>query len=207
MSDEYKRESINKRLAKQYAADALEKERQIRGYDSSTKKFIKEVSELSRYERGKLASAFSTARDYFDKAGDLSFYAKFNGIVQIYNQPSKEVSGKSKSSSEKPSRIEKTVRSTPKQQRALSESKREKSFSELLSDLEKRASDFPNTTWSIMAISTLLTSLFFVSSSLTGFAISNVSPDNTQWIGFCFFACGLVFALLLLKKKFISKHL
>lgn len=60
---------------------------------------------------------------------------------------------------------------------------------------------------SIMAIGTLITSLFFVSSDLTGFAISNISSDNLQWIGLCFFICGLVFSFLLLRKKIFSKHL
>jgi tetratricopeptide (TPR) repeat protein len=61
---------------------------------------------------------------------------------------------------------------------------------------------------SIMSIATLLASLFFVSSDLTGFAISNISQDTSLWIGFCFFVCGLVFAFLFLKnKRKFSKHL
>ncbi|MCK9568304.1 hypothetical protein M0R72_05125 [Candidatus Pacearchaeota archaeon] len=61
--------------------------------------------------------------------------------------------------------------------------------------------------WSIMSIITLLTSLFFVSSNLTGFAVSNFTTGDLQWAGLCFFVCGLVFAFLFLKKKYSSKHL
>jgi hypothetical protein len=89
--------------------------------------------------------------------------------------------------------------------RNSSKSERERSFSELLSGLEKKAKDFPDATLSFMAIATLLASLFFVSSSLTGFAVSNFTTDDLQWAGICFFACGLVFAFLFLRKKYSVK--
>jgi hypothetical protein len=197
MGDEYKKESINKRLAKQYAAEALEKEREIREYNPSTKKFTKGINELSRYDKMKLVSVFSTARDYFDKAGDLNLYSKFNTIVETYGQPVKEELKSSLRGN--PSRIERKVRLTPKQQRALDESNRENELQRrLLNEAEKG-------TWSFMTIATLLASLFFVSSSLTGFAVSNLATEDMQWAGLCFFACGLVFALLFLRKKYSAE--
>lgn len=60
---------------------------------------------------------------------------------------------------------------------------------------------------SIMSIVSLLASLFFVSSNLTGFAVSNFTTNDLQWAGLCFFACGLVFVFLFLRKKYSSKHL
>jgi len=53
----------------------------------------------------------------------------------------------------------------------------------------------------IISISTLLASLIFVSSSITGNAIAGIPANNLRWVGLCFFACGLVFAFILLKKK------
>jgi len=66
------------------------------------------------------------------------------------------------------------------------------------SKLEKRL-------FSVMSIVTLLTSLFFVSSNLTGFAVSNFTTGDLQWAVFCFFVCGLVFAFLFLRKKYSVK--
>jgi len=70
-----------------------------------------------------------------------------------------------------------------------------KNIFELLgSGLEKKVAGF-------MAVGTLILSFFFVSSNLTGFAISNFSSNDTRWIGMCFFICGLLFAFVFLKKK------
>jgi hypothetical protein len=59
----------------------------------------------------------------------------------------------------------------------------------------------------LITITFLSVSLFFVSSNLTGFAISNLSNSNVQWIGFGFFVIGLIFAFVYFRKKKISKDL
>jgi hypothetical protein len=59
----------------------------------------------------------------------------------------------------------------------------------------------------LITITFLSISLFFVSSNLTGFAISNLSNSNVQWIGFGFFVVGLIFAFVYFRKKKISKDL
>ncbi|MFA5071416.1 MAG: hypothetical protein WC511_03565 [Candidatus Pacearchaeota archaeon] len=210
MSDAYK-SSINTRLAKQYAAEALEKEREIRGYNPETKKFVKGVDELSRYSKGKLVSIFSTARDYFDKAGNISYWRKFDQIVQTYNQPVKE---ESKSSSRKKPTKDSEDRKTLAQNIYAHQREKDKK-SDVDSAVERwkarnssqESNGLEKKMWSIMAVLTLLASLFFVSSSLTGFAISNLTTNDLQWAGLCFFACGLVFAFLFLRKKYSSKHL
>jgi hypothetical protein len=214
MSDEYKR-SVSKRLAKQYAVEALEKEREIRGYDSQSKKFTKSVDELSRYERGRLASVFSTARDYFDKAGEIKYSSKFDIIVQTYNQPQKEILGKSKKENPKPSREKLSDQDlkdleaikhwqNPEEKRRLTEyihARHRKSLENIANNPHLKD------VYGVMAIATLLASLFFVSSDFTGFVISNPITNDMQWIGLCFFICGLVFSLLAVKAKYFSKHL
>ncbi len=59
----------------------------------------------------------------------------------------------------------------------------------------------------LITITFLSISLFFVSSNLTGFAISNLSNTNVQWMGFGFFVIGLIFAFVYFRKKKISKDL
>jgi hypothetical protein len=51
----------------------------------------------------------------------------------------------------------------------------------------------------VVSIIALSISLFFVTSNLTGFSILNVSSNNSRWIGLCFLACGLIFALIYLR--------
>ena len=53
----------------------------------------------------------------------------------------------------------------------------------------------------ILSIASLLASLFFVSAGITGYSILNLESNNFQTIGLCFFACGLIFALVYLRCK------
>jgi hypothetical protein len=53
----------------------------------------------------------------------------------------------------------------------------------------------------VIAIGSLLVSLFFVSSSLTGNAIAELNQDNSRWVGICFFICGLIFSFVYLRNK------
>jgi len=48
----------------------------------------------------------------------------------------------------------------------------------------------------ILSIGFLASALFFVSSSLTGNVIAGLVPNNSRFVGICFFACGLIFAFL-----------
>lgn len=64
----------------------------------------------------------------------------------------------------------------------------------LKSGLEKRVAGF-------IAFSTLLISIFFIYSNLTGFAIANSFSNYFRWIGFCFFVCGLIFTFIFLRIK------
>lgn len=68
------------------------------------------------------------------------------------------------------------------------------------SPLDKLMKEFENT-WGFFAIGTLILSLFFVSSNLTGYVISNISLESSRLIGICFFVCGLIFTFLFLRKK------
>jgi hypothetical protein len=52
-----------------------------------------------------------------------------------------------------------------------------------------------------LAIASLLASLVFVSSSLTGNVITQISQNDSRWMGLCFFLCGLVFSFIYLRKK------
>ena len=61
--------------------------------------------------------------------------------------------------------------------------------------------------FSIVGIVTLLFGLFFVSVDFTGYVISNPLTNDMQWIGICFFTCGLFFTFLAVRKKYFSKHL
>lgn len=62
----------------------------------------------------------------------------------------------------------------------------------------------PNTPWAILSIASFVFALFFVSANLTGYAISAFNSNDCRWLGFLFFACGLVFTFVFLnnKKKF-----
>ncbi|VVB83476.1 Uncharacterised protein [uncultured archaeon] len=53
----------------------------------------------------------------------------------------------------------------------------------------------------VLSISSFLAALVFVSSSLTGNVITELSQNDSRWIGICFFICGLVFTFLYLKGK------
>jgi hypothetical protein len=55
--------------------------------------------------------------------------------------------------------------------------------------------------FAILSILSLLGALFFVSVNLTGNAIGAINENNSNWIGFCFFACGLILALVHFKRK------
>lgn len=59
----------------------------------------------------------------------------------------------------------------------------------------------PNTPWAILSIASFLLALFFVSTNLTGYATSIASVSDSKWLGFCFFACGLVFTFVFLNSK------
>jgi len=59
----------------------------------------------------------------------------------------------------------------------------------------------PNTPFAILSAFSLMAALFFISVNLTGFASSTISINDSKWISFCLFACGLVFAFLFLNSK------
>jgi hypothetical protein len=72
------------------------------------------------------------------------------------------------------------------------------SSSSELSWLEKKLTAF-------FAISFLLASLVFVSSSLTGNVIAGLNENNSRFVGICLFACGLIFAFFYSKCKTKNK--
>jgi hypothetical protein len=55
--------------------------------------------------------------------------------------------------------------------------------------------------FAIISMATLTIALLFVSSSLTGFSILNVSSESSRLISSCFFVCGLIFTFVYLKAK------
>ncbi len=55
--------------------------------------------------------------------------------------------------------------------------------------------------FAILSALSLLGALFFVSVNLTGNSIGAVNQNNSSWIGFCFFACGLILALVHFNRK------
>lgn len=55
--------------------------------------------------------------------------------------------------------------------------------------------------YAVISIITLAIALVLVSFNLTGNAIAGINPENTKWIGICFFICGLIFAFVYLKNK------
>jgi len=71
-----------------------------------------------------------------------------------------------------------------------------KSIKEKREKENKGRKDLKSKLYSILSISFLASALFFVSSSLTGNVIARLVPNNSRFIGVCFFACGLVFAFL-----------
>jgi hypothetical protein len=56
-------------------------------------------------------------------------------------------------------------------------------------------------TEAILSILSLLVSLFFVASNLTGNTIAELSQNNLRFVGTCFFACGLIFAFIYLRSR------
>ncbi|MCK9595590.1 hypothetical protein M0R19_00165 [Candidatus Pacearchaeota archaeon] len=53
----------------------------------------------------------------------------------------------------------------------------------------------------IISVLSFLFALFFISSNLTGFAISNTRGNDSNILGLCFFVCGLVFTFIYFKNK------
>lgn len=84
-------------------------------------------------------------------------------------------------------------------------------ISEAINSLDKaklqKRSGLEKKVFSIMAIVTLLTSLFFISADLTGHVISNPLTNDMKWVGLCFFICGLIFTLISIRGKHFSKDL
>ncbi len=86
---------------------------------------------------------------------------------------------------------------------------KESSFLRILKDVDTEFSKFEGGVLGIekhfsFAMSSLICLVFalvFVSPSITGYDILSISKNNVQWIGLCFFICGLTFAFLYLKKK------
>jgi hypothetical protein len=77
------------------------------------------------------------------------------------------------------------------------------------SGLERRIfSKRENSLLAMVVVASLSISLFFISSNLTGFAVSNLSYQGAQGIGMGFFLVGLVFAFFYLRnREKISKDL
>lgn len=96
---------------------------------------------------------------------------------------------------------------------APSESYREKAKEGISSIYEEQAEEFSKRessgiekkVLSVMSITTLLIGLFFVSLDFTGYVVANPLTNDMQWIGLCFFTCGLVFTLVAIKQKYFSK--
>jgi hypothetical protein len=55
--------------------------------------------------------------------------------------------------------------------------------------------------YGILSIASLAAALFSISFNLTGNAIGDIESSSFKWMGLCFFACGLVFALFFSKNK------
>jgi len=53
----------------------------------------------------------------------------------------------------------------------------------------------------MISMASLLSALFFVSFSLTGYAVLGIAENNSRWIGLCLFACGLISAFFYFKNK------
>ena len=92
------------------------------------------------------------------------------------------------------------------------DSKKKKSIEEKIISLrlqKKRASEFEkgsDSVWKsysyvILAITSLLAALGFVSMSLTGNVIGGLEQNDSKWMGLCFFICGLIFSFIYLKNK------
>ncbi|MEK6913523.1 MAG: hypothetical protein AABW47_02525 [Nanoarchaeota archaeon] len=67
-------------------------------------------------------------------------------------------------------------------------------FSSLRKSLESKFS-------AVISIFTLLVSLFFVTSTITGNVVAGLDENASRIIGICFFACGLIFAFVYFKNK------
>jgi hypothetical protein len=55
--------------------------------------------------------------------------------------------------------------------------------------------------YAFLSITAILFALFLTSYNVTGNIISGMISSDTQWIGICFFLCGLTFTFLFLKSK------
>ena len=215
MSDEYKRRAV-----KSASERAFELEEEARKLIDSPK------SDSLFFRRG-ISDTFLRAAELYKKTGDLnSARENYQSALQYAPNKSYEQLAKQgmKGLEEPEHKREKTKYQGYAQQRKEDDSsdvdsavsrwksrnsknKKEKTFSELLSDLEKKANDFPSENfYGILAISVLLIGLFFVSADFTGYVVANPLTNDMQWIGLCFFACGLVFTFLTIRKKHFCKN-
>ncbi len=60
---------------------------------------------------------------------------------------------------------------------------------------------FSRGAYAVASFICLVFALMFVSSNLSGYSILSINSNNSNWIGLCFFICGLLFAFFYLRKK------
>lgn len=214
MGDEYKRRAV-----KSASERAFELEEEAR-------KLIESPKSDSLFFRRGISDTFIRAAELYKKTGDLNS-ARENYESALRYAPNKsyeQLAKQGMKSLEAEPPKEKTKYHGYAQQRGEddasdvdsavsrwksrnSKNKKERSISELLSDLEKKANDFPSGNFlGVISISTLLTGLFFVSADFTGYVVANPLTNDMQWVGLCFFACGLVFTFLAIRKKYFPKN-
>ena len=200
-------------------------------YSSRAEDFMRDArkrisqGDLSPFKRRGISDTFFNAGESYRRAGKIEearrAYLKSgayspnpnytNRAKQAINLLNEKYAVKKNKRDSSRSGIEKKVHMTPGQKQSLERSRKQ---DEQYHDLRKKfdsgespLGDFKTGILSFMAIVTLLIGLFFVSADFTGYVIANPLTNDMQWIGICFFTCGLFFTFLAVRKKYFSKHL
>lgn len=169
-------------------------------YESEAMKLeAKSLSERTHTYDTSIRSKYELAGKYFFEAGDLARAKKnYQKILHDYSDDE---------------RVKKRVNVNVHKIDSLLQNKPKKSLEGRVKDEgKKKKKKFfepgfwdrvlkPNYPWAILSIASFMFALFFISANLTGYATSVINVNDSKWMGFCFFACGLIFTYVFLNSK------
>ncbi|MDO8528878.1 MAG: hypothetical protein Q7S06_03230 [Nanoarchaeota archaeon] len=167
---------------------------EARDYEEQAKRLLPKIESLEG-KRAKF-SHHSWEETYFEKLGRLQ-----NQVADLYKEAAREY-GKSK----KPRERNKALASY---ESALEHGWGKERREQIESEIEKLSQQEPKTfkilgrkgIFVTLSIVFLIGSLFFISFSLTGNAIVDLSSDNLTLVGIGLFILGLVFAFFYIQEK------
>lgn len=181
-------------------------------YLDTAKKLLNIAEELKskEYSQGEIATAYERAGDAYKLAGKPGSATEFYKTSKNYAHDEKiKERLRDKITGNYP--IEKIKANV--QRINLSSLEKEAGIGVKIDDKKKKKDRFVNfhLNWdnisrarypkAILSIASFVFALFFISTNLTGYATSLVSVNDSKWLGFCFFACGLIFAFIFLNSK------